>query len=103
MLPLVLSDDEILRLMRERVNHPATAKELMQLLKISRDERTGFKRRLKALVGTGALVEIRGQRYGLPDLMNLLVGRVSTNPRGFAFVDPEVPSPDLPSSIYIAG
>jgi ribonuclease R len=99
----MLSDDEILRLMRERVNHPATAKELVQLLKIGRDERAPFKRRVRALVASGALVEIRGQRYGLPDLMNLVVGRVSTNPRGFAFVDPEVPSPDLPSSIYIAG
>ena len=33
-LPTMLSDDEILRLMRERVNHPATAKELVQFLKI---------------------------------------------------------------------
>ena len=103
MLSLVLSDDEILRLMRERVNHPATAKELIQLLKVPRDDRTAFKRRLRTLVGAGSLVEIRGNRYGLPDLMNLVVGRVSTNPRGFGFVDPEVPSPDVPGSIYIAG
>src|SRR5262247_3299987 len=102
MLSLVLSDDEILGLMRERVNHPATAKELIQLLKIHRDERTSFKRRLRALVGAGSLVEIRGHRYGLPDLMNLVVGRVSTNPRGFAFVEPEAPGEEGPSGIYIA-
>jgi ribonuclease R len=100
---VVLSDDEILRAMRERVNHPATSKELVQLLKIGREDRATFKRRIRALVAAGSLVEIRGQRYGLPDLMNLLVGRVSTNPRGFAFVDPEVPSPDYPKSIYING
>ena len=35
--------------------------------------------------------------------MNLVVGRVSTNPRGFAFVDPESPGDDVPASIYIAG
>jgi len=63
----MLSDDDILKLMRERVNHPATAKELLQLLKIGRDQRPAFKRRLQALVSSGALVEIRGQRYGLPD------------------------------------
>ena len=102
-LPIVLSDDEILKLMRERVNHPATAKELLQLLKIGRDQRPAFKRRLGALVASGALVEIRGQRYGLPDLMNLIVGRVSTNPRGFAFVDPETPTDEASSGIYIAG
>jgi len=103
MLPLMLTDDEILRLMRERVNHPATVKELLQVLKIGPDDRTTFKRRVRGLVASGALVEIRGQRVGLPDLMNLVVGRVSTNPRGFAFVDPEVPSPDRTASIYIAG
>jgi len=99
----MLSDEQILAGMRERVNHPATAKELLHLLKVSRDDRTSFKRRLRALVQSGALIEIRGNRFGLPDLMNLVVGRISTNPRGFAFVDPEVPSEDLPKSIYIAG
>ena len=89
--------------MRERVNHPATAKELMQLLKIGREERAELQAAAAALVAEGALVEIRGHRFGLPDLMNLVVGRVSTNPRGFAFVDPEVPSEDVPKSIYIAG
>ena len=99
----MLSDEQILAGMRDRVNHPATAKELVHLLKVGRDERTSFKRRLRALVQGGALIEIRGNRFGLPDLMNLVVGRISTNPRGFAFVDPEVPSDDLPKSIYIAG
>ena len=99
----MLSDDEILAQMRARVNHPATSKELLQLLKIGPDERSGFKRRVRALVASGALVEIRGQRYGLPDLMNLIVGRVTTNPRGFGFVDPEAPSADAPKGIYIAG
>ena len=44
----MLSDDEILRAMRERVNHPATSKELVQLLKIGREDRATFKRRIRA-------------------------------------------------------
>ena len=83
------SEQEILRLIRDRVDHPATAKELLRTLRIPREERATFKRRLRALVASGALVEIRGHRFGLPDRMNLVVGRVSTNPRGFAFVEPE--------------
>ena len=63
----MLSDEQILAGMRERVNHPATAKELLHLLKVSRDDRTSFKRRLRALVQSGALIEIRGNRFGLPD------------------------------------
>jgi ribonuclease R len=96
------SEQEILQLIRERVDHPATAKELLRLLRIPKDERASFKRRLRALVATGALVEIRGHRFGLSDRMNLVVGRVSTNPRGFAFVEPETPG-ETPQSIFVAG
>ena len=96
------SEQEILRLIRDRVDHPATAKELLRTLRIPREERATFKRRLRALVANGSLVEIRGQRFGLSDRMNLVVGRVSTNPRGFAFVEPESAG-DGPASIFVAG
>jgi ribonuclease R len=97
------SEHDVLRAIRERVDHPATAKELLQVLKIPREVQATFKRQLKALVASGALIEIRGNRFGLPDKMNLVVGRVSTNPRGFAFVDAEAVVPGGPSSIFIAG
>jgi ribonuclease R len=99
----MLSEDQIIRLIAEHVDHPATARELVQKLRVPREERSTFKRRLRALVGAGQLVEIRGHRFGLPGRMNLVVGRVSTNPRGFAFVDPEERGDDVPASIYIAG
>ncbi len=89
--------------MRERVDHPATVKELLHLLRVPREASATFKRQLKQLVAAGELVEIRGQRYGLPDLMNLIVGTVSTNPRGFAFVDLDDPEPEGPRSVFIAG
>jgi ribonuclease R len=98
----MMSEEQILRQIQERVDHPATIRELLQLLKISRDERPAFKRTLRRLVAGGQLVEIRGQRYGLSDRMNLVVGRVSMNPRGFAFVDRGA-GDDGPASIYIAG
>jgi ribonuclease R len=97
------TDEQVLEMIRDRVDHPATAKELIRLLKVGQEQRTSFKRRLRSLVDAGALVEIRGHRFGLPDLMNLIVGRVSTNPRGFAFVDPEDPGGDGPKGIFIAG
>lgn len=99
----MLETEKITALMRERVDHPATVKELLQLLRVPKEARASFKRQLKQLVAAGELVEIRGQRFGLPDLMNLIVGTVSTNPRGFAFVDLDDPDPDGPSSVFIAG
>jgi ribonuclease R len=97
------SEEQLLAAIRERVDHPATVRELLQVLRIPREERPSFKRKLRSLVQAGELIEIRGHRFGLPNRMNLIVGRVSTNPRGFAFVDAESPDSDGPSSIYIAG
>jgi ribonuclease R len=99
----MLSEEQLLNAIRDRVDHPATVKELLQVLRIPREERPSFKRRLRSLVNAGELIEIRGHRFGLPNRMNLVVGRVSTNPRGFAFVDAESPGDEGPASIYIAG
>jgi len=66
----MLEIEQITQMMRERVGHPATLKELLQLLRVPKEARVIFKRQLKQLVAAGELVEIRGERYGLPDLMN---------------------------------
>jgi len=99
----MISDEQLLNQIREKVDHPATVKELLQRLKWPREQRATFKRALSRLVEAGELIEVRGARFGLPDLMNLVVGRVTTNPRGFGFVDAERPPEDGPTSIYIAG
>src|SRR5436190_859105 len=82
----MLNGEQLLTLIRERVEHPATPRELLQRLKIPREQRATVTRLLKSLVQSGALVETRGNRFGLPDRMNLVVGKVQTHPRGFGFV-----------------
>ncbi len=71
------------------MHHPATARELIQVLRVPREERAAFKRQLKTLVASGDLLQIRGNRFGLPEKMDLIVGRLTTNPGGFGFVVPE--------------
>ena len=88
--------------MRQRVPHPATPRELMRTLKISRDERTAFKRNLRSLLNDGALIQIKGNRYGLPDRMDLVVGKVEGHPSGFGFVVPDRPVEGLKRDIYVA-
>ena len=61
----------------------------MQVLRVPREERAAFKRQLKTLVSSGDLLQIRGNRFGLPEKMDLIVGRLTTNPGGFGFVVPE--------------
>src|SRR5215218_720597 len=98
----MLSAEQILSLMRERVHHPAAIRELLQLLKIPREERPSFKRHINALVASGDLIQIRGLRYGLPEKMDLYVGRLQTHPAGYGFVIPERPL-DGGGDIYISG
>src|SRR5438094_6415061 len=98
----MLSRDQILAIMRERVHHPAGMRELLQILKVPREERTTFKRHMKGLVGSGELIHIRGHRFGLPEKMDLYVGRLQTHPNGFGFVTPERPL-EAGGDIYISG
>src|SRR4051812_6609786 len=98
----MFSRDQVLDLMRERVHHPAGMRELLQILKVPREERTTFKRHVKSLVSSGDLIQIRGHRFGLPEKMDLYVGRLQTHPAGYGFVTPERPL-ENGGDIYISG
>src|SRR5438105_10666164 len=98
----MLSRDHVLALMRERVHHPAAIRELLQVLKIPREERVTFKRHIKSLVGSGDLIQIRDHRFGLPEKMDLYVGRLQTHSAGYGFVAPERRL-ESGGDIYISG
>src|SRR5439155_25179901 len=55
-----------------------------------------------SLVASGDLIQIRGHRFGLPEKMDLYVGRLQTHPGGYGFVTPERPV-DSGGDIYISG
>src|SRR5438874_10591330 len=98
----MFSRDDVLALMRERVHHPAGMRELLQILKIPRDDRTTFKRHVKSLVAAGELIQIRGHRFGLPVKRDLYVGRLQTHPAGYGFVTPDRPL-EKGGDIYVSG
>src|SRR5438067_5736511 len=97
----MFSRDQVLALMRERVHHPAGMRELLQVLKVPKDDRPSFKRHIKSLVASGDLIQIRGDRFGLPEKMDLYVGRLQTHPAGYGFVTPERPLEPSGGDIYI--
>ena len=99
----MLNHEQLLKLIRDNLDHPATPREMLQRLKLPREQRPTFKKLLADLVESGALVETRGNRFGLPDRMNLVVGRMVTNPRGFGFVVPDRPLEEVKGDLYIAG
>src|ERR671912_591903 len=98
----LMSKEDLLRRMREQVPHPATPRELLRVLRIPRDERVAFKRNLRNLVNDGSLIEIKGNRVGLPDRMDLVVGKLDGHSSGIGFVAPERPVERLKKDIYVA-
>ena len=99
----MLTPEQVLEVIRSKVDHPATVRELMQRLRLPREQRVTLRRRLATLVETGALIKVRGNRYGLPDRMHLVTGRVQVNPRGFGFVTPDHAIAGVTGDLYIAG
>jgi ribonuclease R len=98
-----VNSEQLLTVIREKVEHPSTASDLLRRLKIPREQRASVKRLLQGLVEAGQLIQTRGNHFGLPDRMNLVVGRVQTHPRGFGFVIADKPVDGVSGDIFIAG
>src|SRR5258706_11134941 len=96
------SPEQILSFFKERVHHPTSARELARLLRVPREARVAFKRDLKHLAESGELLQVRGNRFALPDSADLVAGRLQTNPSGFGFVVPDDARPGEKKDIYIA-
>jgi ribonuclease R len=80
--------EKILKVFRE-AQHPLLLAELAELLGERRTKRQNLAERLQELIESGELVALEGGRFGLTAAMNLVVGKVSVHPDGFAFVTPE--------------
>ncbi|WP_371932694.1 ribonuclease R [Bacillus carboniphilus] len=76
--------------MKKEVYKPSTVTELEEALHI--EEAEEFKElvvTLNEMEEQGLVIRTRSNRYGLPEKMNLIKGKVSAHERGFAFVTPE--------------
>jgi ribonuclease R len=83
-----LSPPQILDLMAEE-DRPLLLKEILHRLGLQKEQRQKVREFLRNLADGGKVVRIRGNRYGLPSKMNLIVGRLKTHPDGYGFVIPE--------------
>ncbi|MCH1625750.1 ribonuclease R [Fredinandcohnia quinoae] len=82
--------EKLLAFMKEEAYKPLTVQELEDVFEIS--DSVEFKEFVKALVimeEQGLVVRTRSNRYGLPEKMNLVRGKLTGHAKGFAFVIPE--------------
>ena len=88
--PPDLTAEGVLQLMKEE-DRPFLLKEILHRLGLREEQRREARELLRGLSDEGKVVQIRGNRYGLPSKMNLIVGRVKAHPDGYGFVIPETP------------
>ena len=99
----MFSPKDILEKIRAKLDHPATISELRELFRVPRQQHVYFLQHLESLVDKGALIKIRGGRYGVPERMRLITGRLQVNPRGFGFVTPDHGISGMVGDLYIVG
>jgi ribonuclease R len=80
--------DRVLQLL-EKDGKPVSVRELNQKLKLDEAAVGELEESLRRMIEDGEIVNLKGSRIGLPDRMNLVVGRLTCNPAGFGFVVPE--------------
>jgi len=72
----------------ERFNKPLRAREIAKYLGIPQEDRERLRSKLKELCRQGRLVKLKGARFGLPEKLGLVVGKLCVYREGFGFVDP---------------
>ena len=83
-------EQELLEFMREKAYKPMTREELAAHFGVEGEEEAqAFARMLEELEREGRIVRTRTGRYGVPERMNLVRGRLQVHPKGFAFLLPD--------------
>jgi len=70
-------------------DRPLLLREILRRVGLQKEQRQEAREFLRDLAEEGRILRIRGNRYGLPSKMNLIVGRIKTHPDGYGFVIPE--------------
>ncbi|MBW3660551.1 MAG: ribonuclease R [Gemmatimonadetes bacterium] len=90
-------DERIIDHLSERAQRPLKQKEIAHGLEIGDERYPILKEALARLTDEGRIYRIKGQRYAVPEQINLVVGRLDTTRKGAGFVVPErkTEEPDL--------
>jgi len=84
--------DRILEYMKEEAYSPMLFQELADALNIEESKLDELKETLEHMEAEGLIVKTRKKRYGLPERMNLIVGRLQGSKKGFGFLIPDNPN-----------
>jgi ribonuclease R len=81
--------ERILAFMREDAYKPLLFNELLMVLAVPKEDIDIFKATIGELEEEGKIFKTHRDRYGIPERMSLVVGRLQGNERGYGFVIPD--------------
>ncbi|OEF99721.1 ribonuclease R [Vulcanibacillus modesticaldus] len=85
-----MNKENILDFMREKLYKPMNISELEEVFEIKNAQKfKEFIKLMNELEENGEIIRTRTNRYGLPEKMNLVKGKLQGHPKGFGFVIPE--------------
>ena len=96
-------EEKILTYMRETVHRPMPAEELADGMELSGAELDAFWEALSALEKRAAVIKNRSGLYGLPEHMNLVVGKLSMSGKGYGFIIPDVRLTETETDVFVPG
>lgn len=91
--------ENIVLFMEEKLYKPMTREELAKSFEIDKKDMKDFFEILDSMEKEGAIIKTRNDLYGLPEKMNLVVGVLEGNERGYGFV---IPDDKEKADIYIS-
>lgn len=90
--------ERIVEFMTEAAYKPLKFEELVAVLDVPQEAREQLAAILEELEQEGAIYKTNKDRYGLPERMNLVVGRLQGNERGYGFL---IPDDELVRDVFI--
>ncbi|MBP5200803.1 MAG: ribonuclease R [Schwartzia sp.] len=95
--------DKILNYMRDTVRRPITAEALVEELGVKGAALEPFFEALSELEQTAVVIRNRSGLYGLPERMNLVVGKLSMSGKGYGFIIPDFKQKDTDTDVFVPG
>ncbi|MEN6566759.1 MAG: ribonuclease R [Veillonellales bacterium] len=93
--------EKILEFMHTEVYKPLTAEELAEQMNLKARELLDFWQVLQQMEDNADVIKTRYDKYGVPDKMNLVVGRLQASNKGYGFVIPETPKEPNEPDVFI--
>ena len=87
----MVTKEDVLQYMHQKTYRPLSYQELRELWEIGPDEEIRFMKVLGKLEKEGEIIKTRKNKYGLPQMMNLVRGVIRLNQRGYGILLPDEP------------